>query len=230
MKQIGFALCGYVLSVSVLAQTAPDSPVAEGPKYRVGDAWVLEAQTDGGPKRNNSRTVLSVNDDGETSMLEDRGSRGKFVSVHSPARPLAGQFFQYDESAPGKRGPPVGDATGNQPYLTFPLSVGKKWSFKASFRHSNGEFGENEFDAEVRSFEKVSVAAGEFDAFKILLKGFWNNRSWAIAGASGQMTIELWYAPAAKAVIFRQTKALDYRTMFPIFLETVEAISVKTTN
>ena len=53
-------------------------------------------------------------------------------------------------------------------------------------------------DSSVVAYEKIKVPAGEFDAFKIEAKGFWNNQT---TPRSGKMQITNWYAPAAKAII-----------------------------
>lgn len=82
-------------------------------------------------------------------------------------------------------------------FVEFPLAVGKKWSLKFV---QNGKTGNRlsaryQYDAEVVGQEKVKVAAGEFDVFKIVYKGFWNNDT---TRRSGRATITSWYAPAAR--------------------------------
>jgi hypothetical protein len=60
-----------------------------------------------------------------------------------------------------------------EPYLkefAFPLQVGKKWDASADkMLFSNGKHGKFFMKGEVTAYEKVTVAAGTFDAYKITL-------------------------------------------------------------
>ena len=83
--------------------------------------------------------------------------------------------------------------------LSFPLEIGKKWSYKFGYANKqNGSKGRLQVDATVVAFEKVKVPAGEFDTFKIEYKGFWNNDTRGWNGAIRNMG---WYAPAARAFV-----------------------------
>ena len=67
-----------------------------------------------------------------------------------------------------------------------------------SRRLSNGQRLFTDLKAEVLGLEKVQTPAGEFEAHKIALKGWWRN---AGSGNTGPHEGTLWYAPAAKAVV-----------------------------
>ena len=84
-------------------------------------------------------------------------------------------------------------------FVEFPLVVGKKWSLKFVQNNKAGNRSNVrvQYEAEVVGQEKVKVAAGEFDTFKIVYKGFWNNDT---TRGNGRATITTWYAPGARGV------------------------------
>ncbi len=89
-----------------------------------------------------------------------------------------------------------GRGTNNMPNddtLKFPLEVGKEWTVKEVWANAQGH---TEYKAKVESFEKIKVEAGEFEAFKITLKGFWTRT--AEGSATGRADRVIWYSPAAK--------------------------------
>lgn len=88
------------------------------------------------------------------------------------------------------------------PALAFPLSVGKQWR-KAYAGHSFQEdiAWQGEVSCEVADFAKVSVAAGDLDAFRIECKD-----RWKVADAESSVTSTTWFAPALGAVV----KSVNY--------------------
>lgn len=88
------------------------------------------------------------------------------------------------------------------PALQFPLSVGKQWR-KAYAGHSLLEdiAWQGDVSCEVADFAKVSVAAGELDAFRIECKD-----RWKVADAESSVTSTTWYAPELRAVV----KSVNY--------------------
>ena len=88
-----------------------------------------------------------------------------------------------------------GEARG----LSFPLEIGKKWDYKYSFANKlNPTKGRWQLEANVAAYEKVKVPAGEFDAFKIEYKGFWNNDT---SRQNGRLMLTNWFAPATRSVV-----------------------------
>lgn len=84
------------------------------------------------------------------------------------------------------------------PQVVFPLEVGKKWSGKYNgFATSEDAKWDGNVSCEVKAFEKVKVAAGELDAFRIECVDNWT----ALFFFSGTINTTRWYAPAAKAVV-----------------------------
>lgn len=87
--------------------------------------------------------------------------------------------------------------------LRFPLQVGQQWRNVMQVRFKdNGSTARVETLVRVAAHEKVRVAAGEFDAFRLEAKGTIDGNSY---GGSGQLRGETattyWYAPAARAIV-----------------------------
>jgi hypothetical protein len=81
-------------------------------------------------------------------------------------------------------------------FITFPLAVGKKWSFKYEQHNKNNTFkARYSMNSEVTGIEKVVVPAGEFESWKIVSGGFIDN----LSGGSTRLVVTSWYAPAARA-------------------------------
>jgi hypothetical protein len=90
--------------------------------------------------------------------------------------------------------------------LSFPLEVGKQWSYATDFLlKDSGMKGRSESSVTVVGYEKVRVAAGEFDAFKLEQKANFSGvirRDQQIGSLlTGVSTMTYWYAPAARAVV-----------------------------
>lgn len=84
--------------------------------------------------------------------------------------------------------------------LSFPLEIGKKWSFSSVSTYPSGTFNDYACSAVVVSYEKVRVPAGEFDAFKLEAKC--NFRAVGeMAGDPGESTWKYSYAPAARIIV-----------------------------
>ena len=90
----------------------------------------------------------------------------------------------------------------NPQTLSFPLAVGKQrrytsdWVFKVK-----GSKGSSVVDVAVVGHEKVSVPAGEFDAFKLVAKGIIRGVSGINSQIAGETGTTYWYAPAARAIV-----------------------------
>lgn len=90
----------------------------------------------------------------------------------------------------------------NPRLLVFPLAVGKQWQFESDWefkpKSSKGTYSVN---VEVVSYEKVSVVAGEFEAFKLVARETLGGTSPLGTKYVGQATRTYWYAPTARAVV-----------------------------
>jgi hypothetical protein len=96
--------------------------------------------------------------------------------------------------------------------LSFPLEVGKKWSYSDDYHvastpplhgHLTAEDGAMNTKVAVVGFEKVRVPAGEFDAFKLEANAGFTSSS---CGCTGTQKYTYWYAPAAHAIVKWQSR------------------------
>lgn len=163
-----------VLASSALAQRA------ERPDIKVGDRWKYEQRDrrTGGVEGQYVRVVTAVT----ATHIEGTENDGKFL--------MTIDMNQLESPTNSNTDPK---------YLDFPLEVGKKWEFKNKWTNKTRvASGRDQLDIVVSGYEKVTVPAGEFDAFKIEAKGFWNNDT---SRSNGRTIRTYWFAPAAKAVV-----------------------------
>lgn len=172
-----------ILLISVLgvasAQTPP--PRSEAPIFKVGDRWKLEQKDrrTGVKESDLAREITAVS----ATQIEATENDGKLIMTPELA---------VIES-------PTVIITGEAKALSFPLELSKKWDYKYSFKNKvSGNAGRWQLDANVVAYEKVKVPAGEFDAFKIEYKGYWNNLT---STRNGRLQSTSWYAPSARAVV-----------------------------
>ncbi len=169
------------ISVFGTAIAQSPSPRSEAPTFKVGDRWKSE-QRDRRTGLKESDWVRSITAVSAT-QIEGLENDGKLVMTPELA---------VIES-------PTVIISGEAKALSFPLEVGKKWDYKYSFRNKvSGVTARWQLESSVVAHEKVKVPAGEFDAFKIQARGFWNNES---TGRNGRMQITHWYAPTARAIV-----------------------------
>lgn len=167
-----------VLAAPALAQKA------ERPAVKAGDRWRFETRIDGAAVKWLARewVVTSV-----TPLEIDGTENGKPLAltpnlniIQSPSR-----------------------TDTDRRLLNFPLQIGKRWRFSDEYTVTSIDVpSRSDYRVGVAGYEKVSVPAGDFDAFKLLAKG-----RWKAGGLSGQTTLTYWYAPAARAIV--KTEAND---------------------
>jgi hypothetical protein len=175
---------GLVLACALhlgTTQAQTGAPRAEAPTVKVGDRWKL-VQNDrrtGLKEAEFERRVTSVT----ASLIEGTENDGKFVWTT--------ELNTVETS--------IATLSGDTKQLSFPLEIGKKWDHKYTFANKlNAGKGRVQIEAQVVAYEKVKVQAGEFDAFKIEYKGFWNNDT---NRSSGSVKTTNWYAPAARGAV-----------------------------
>lgn len=83
------------------------------------------------------------------------------------------------------------------PTLSFPLQIGKKWDGRYDgYRDDTGASWMSSVSCEVKSFEPVKVAAGDFQAYRIECADNWE--SFPFHGVSNSTT---WYVPKLGVVV-----------------------------
>lgn len=83
------------------------------------------------------------------------------------------------------------------PRYDWPFKVGKKWRYEVKWSNDEGTTGKTSQDAEIVSYDEVTVTAGKFMAYKIEYKGRISNSR----GFDGKLVDIWWYAPAIKTYI-----------------------------
>jgi hypothetical protein len=90
----------------------------------------------------------------------------------------------------------------NPRLLAFPLAVGKRWNYATEWVFKpKGSTGKSVVDVAVVAYEKVTVPAGEFDAFRLTSREALSGTSPIGSQYAGETTRTYWYAPAARAVV-----------------------------
>ena len=90
----------------------------------------------------------------------------------------------------------------NPKALSFPLEVGKRWRYASDWVFkAKGSNGSSLVDVVVIGHAKVTVPAGEFDAFKLVAKGNLSGVSPINSVYAGETTTTYWYAPVARAIV-----------------------------
>jgi hypothetical protein len=177
-----FSTVRCLCSVAVLALAVMAGPVlgqkAERPSVKVGDRWLFETRVGAaGVKSSNREWVVK-------SVTPTR------IEGTENGQPLVMTLDLNNIESPRRK-------DSDLRLLSFPLAVGKKWSFTDDYVQVMLEIPSSaKCSAAVVGYEKVRVPAGEFDAFKLDAKC-----SWVTEGATGETTYKYWYAPAARAVV-----------------------------
>jgi hypothetical protein len=171
-----------VLSMIVIL-SLPDislagGPVAERPHYSPGDYWVFVNKTRPKELRH-------------TYLQEEEG---KYVFTLNGSDRTTHFYFTSDIKRAPKGYPGA--------IIAFPLHVGKKWDYRFERRENIGGPQTKAILAEhrVEDYEKVTVPAGTFDAYKITV--------YIEAVQTRKMLtmpekMYFWYSPVAKQLIKR---------------------------
>ena len=90
----------------------------------------------------------------------------------------------------------------NPKTLSFPLEVGKSWRYATDWLFKpKGSRGSMMVDVEVVAHERIAVAAGEFEAFRLVSKGQVSGTSPINSQYDAVITTTYWYAAAARAIV-----------------------------
>ena len=170
-----------VLALAIVAGPT-NAQKADRPTVRVGDWWqFVEYYGIASTEPNRHWVITSV-----TSSRIEGTENGELLALTPELNVL--------ESPRNK--------SSNPQSLNFPLETGKKWHFATKWVFKvTGSKGIANADVEVVAYEKVTVPAGAFDAFKLASK--WSLRGDSVKGSrvEGDVDSTYWYAPAARAVV-----------------------------
>lgn len=176
------ALCLALFGTHAFAQSA------DKPEIQVGDRWSMQHTNGLVNERDYTiiEDVFDITDKEILTRIRTKGRSGSVIAAYTKEwNPVDVVSARYDP---------------NLRRFSFPLQVGKKWDGVADKRlFSNGKHGKFNLKGEVVSFEKVTVSAGTFDAYKVVL---------TIDAAStdedaniGNTVATFWYAPSVKREI-----------------------------
>jgi hypothetical protein len=94
------------------------------------------------------------------------------------------------------------DKQSNPKSLDFPLVVGKQWRYTTDWLFKpKGSRGSIAVDVVVDAYQKVTVPAGEFEAFRLISRERLSGTSPINSQYAGEVTRTYWYAPAARAIV-----------------------------
>lgn len=172
--------------LAILAALAPAVVVAqtvERPDVRPGDEWRFAVSYTTEPSSTPNRTwsitavtadAIKATEDGEPLRLT------RDLNVLESPR----------------------DRSSDSRLLAFPLQVGKRWTYVNDWEFKpKRSRGRAAGEVVVVAWEKVSVPAGEFEAFKLVAKESLSGTSPIGSTYAGEATRTYWYAPAARAIV-----------------------------
>lgn len=176
------ALAAALVSTIGAAAAQGGAPtLAQAPVFKVGDRWKFERndRRTGAKEAEFTRTITAVS----ATQIEGTDNSAK-VAFNTDLSVIENGAATYK---------------GDTRFVAFPLAVGNKWTFKYDVvNKTNGTPSRWQLDATVVGYEKVKVPAGEFDAYKIEYKGYWNNDR---NNRNGRVAQTAWFAPAARATV-----------------------------
>lgn len=194
------AACGTTPAQRMAAAAKPipaaASPQAVAqPAWRVGDSWSFQ------------RVDLWRNEVVERFEQEMRAQDGERWTL---------QWRITDTQDPRRRGSITGEyldarthgfadarMRGRHVPLSFPLQVGKQWSFRYDYTPEHHRDVSVEQTASVVGWEEVSVPAGRFRALKVVHEGRYNAVEAGFAW-NGAIREIYWYAPEVRRIVKRE--------------------------
>jgi hypothetical protein len=175
-KAAFFSVCLALLAHAALAQKA------DAPAVRVGDEWQFAVYYSVPSTVPNRIWTITAVGDAELEGTEN------------------GEPLRLTPELNLRDSPRV--AESNPRALSFPLEVGKRWYYESEWLFKpKGSRGRSSVDVVVAGYERIRVAAGEFDAFKVVSRGALSGRSPIGSDYAGETVSTYWYAPAARAIV-----------------------------
>jgi hypothetical protein len=175
-----------LITLGGMAQAQDKS--TERPNVKVGDRWVfVKRSPDNSAKLEYTWVVTSVS----PTRIEGT-ENGKPLAL----TPDLGIIESPQEKF------------SNDRKLSFPLEVGKQWSYEgdsaqSEMTHCGGCGTHFKASVAVLGYEKVRVPGGEFDAVKLEMHATWVSPQ---APGPGVSDFTYWYAPAVRAVVKREER------------------------
>ena len=190
--------------VSCLLHVAAAQELETQPEFDMGDKWTFQYKNLGDrkdPYFYSEQAFKSAEGSGWLYGENENPStkRKQYIARYDYKRGDIKEVFSFKPKNPKD---PGGRYINWQPIddkIQFPLAAGKKYSLRIEW--DNGE-GYTKSDIEVGAIEKIQVEAGEFEVYRITLKGWWNRTS--NGSGSGRADETLWFSPVVKRIIKRE--------------------------
>ena len=191
MKRMIVAVILSFMAIAVFSSCSPNDASSKNPSgkltkanwYKVGNEWNYESTYFGKTRKRVHKIIETRDVDGVKCYVVETSEDGKAIQLnhyHVDEKGVA----NYLRIFPGKDtrlkfNPP-------QVTLSLPLTAGKSWEWKGKFNGMND--GTFNFNAE--TMEDVSVPAGKFKAFKVVMKGILEIGG----GKKAETEMTQWYA------------------------------------
>lgn len=170
------------LAVLGLIALAAHAQTADRPEVRPGDQWRFSISY-GVPSTEPKRTWI-VRTVTETAI--EGTENGEPLSLTRELNVLDSPTFT--ETSPRR--------------LAFPMAVGDRWQFETDWLFKpKASRGRVSVAVEVAGYEKVTVPAGEFEAFRLTIRETVSGKAPIGSFYEGETRRTYWYAPAARAVV-----------------------------
>ena len=175
-----------VLTICLIAVAAySHAETTDKPDVHVGDRWSWQHTNGLVNERDVTRVedVVGISDNEIKTRVRIKGKSGSDIYTYTrdwnPVDIVSAQWTPYLKR------------------FVFPLEVGKKWDGAADkMVFKGGKHGKFSLTGEVVAFEKVTVPAGTFDAYKIKLTTDAVSTDEDVI--SGHTEETCWYAPAVR--------------------------------
>lgn len=156
------------------------------PILTVGDRWKLETRIKASGRLKESLDMVVTEIAGEQLRLTINGSPG---AMTADLGALDGPQMRYED--------------GNLQLLAFPLTPGKRWSFKTGWDHkASGAKGRLQLEVTVRGLERIKLASakgGDVEAVRLDAQGLANVTS--PIRLMRRLAATYWYAPTLRCIV-----------------------------
>ena len=196
-RSLLFGLIALFLSFVTIPAFAQNNLVTETPQYKIGDTWTYTSTNLSNNTRISTYTDTVKKIDGDVVFFQKVNKRGIESEMLTT---LEGNVISVAGNT----------VTPYFPTFSFPMNTSKKWEKDYETTHtSDGAKTAGTLKAEVISYEKVTVPAGTFDAFKTEYYAFYQR----VDGTSrhGKFINTYWYAPSAKRFVKEEATSFSAR-------------------
>jgi len=202
-QTIRAVLVGACVAISCGCSYAADTPSLEtNPEFTVGDSWTFRWKDLVDQKPETQELQQAYKSEGGVGWvigrsLNPEAKRKNYVLKFEYAKSDFREVFDFNPAQPTQPGKQFRDRTKFDDEVQFPLTIGREYKYSNVWSNGNGRA---DYNAKVVRYEKVNVTAGEFDAYRIELDGWWKD---TVHSYSGRAVITLWYSPEVKRIIKR---------------------------